>query len=333
MSGFKQKFFDVKRRTTQSVLMKIGKAEATPDDEYVERRERALKIFAHIESLHKHCSAYLTSTRSLCIASSDLGVDFNNMFRGGDDRVQNVAEQFGGSMTKVDEEIRKLMDDRIVAEVIEPLNGKLSDFADLQALMSQRDKIKLDYDCYFRNVRSIKEKGGSNVKKLGEKERKLKHAREELEDITSQIYNRFDNLEARRTTLVLAEFRTLTQCLTQFYSTTAGMMTGLGDIPHIDMPAEIPAAVSSAAAKSSISAAASAPEAPPAAESAAAGGDSKGQVRARALYNYAPQNSDELELHEGDIITVSMKQEDGWWEGTVGDKRGVFPANYVEELA
>ena len=53
-------------------------------------------------------------------------------------------------------------------EVITPLEAKLGDFNDLKALMREREQIKLDYDCYFRNVRSLKEKGSSNVKKLGE---------------------------------------------------------------------------------------------------------------------------------------------------------------------
>lgn len=58
-----------------------------------------------------------------------------------------------------------------------------------------------------------------------------------------------------------------------------------------------------------------------------------GKVRAKALYDYAPQNADELELHADDIIEVHNKQEDGWWEGSTRGKRGVFPANYVEEVA
>ena len=38
-----------------------------------------------------------------------MGVDFGSFFRGGDERVVSVSQQFGGAMAKVDEEIRKLM--------------------------------------------------------------------------------------------------------------------------------------------------------------------------------------------------------------------------------
>ncbi|XP_050429500.1 uncharacterized protein LOC126838814 isoform X3 [Adelges cooleyi] len=52
----------------------------------------------------------------------------------------------------------------------------------------------------------------------------------------------------------------------------------------------------------------------------------------RALYNYKPQNNDELELREGDVVFVMEKCDDGWYVGS--SKRtgcfGTFPGNYVQ---
>lgn len=45
----------------------------------------------------------------LCFASAELGTDFQQFFEGGDARVVRVAEQFHGSMSKIDEETRKAM--------------------------------------------------------------------------------------------------------------------------------------------------------------------------------------------------------------------------------
>ena len=39
--------------------------------------------------------------------------------------------------------------------------------------------------------------------------------------------------------------------------------------------------------------------------------------RYRALYNYKPQNEDEVELCEGDIVYVMEKCDDGWFAGSV----------------
>ncbi|XP_058869547.1 vinexin-like [Acipenser ruthenus] len=51
----------------------------------------------------------------------------------------------------------------------------------------------------------------------------------------------------------------------------------------------------------------------------------------RAVYNYAPQNSDELELQEGDIVQVMEMCDDGWFVGASERTRafGTFPGNYV----
>ncbi|XP_071571177.1 uncharacterized protein [Temnothorax nylanderi] len=54
----------------------------------------------------------------------------------------------------------------------------------------------------------------------------------------------------------------------------------------------------------------------------------------RALYNYKPQNDDELELKEGDTVYVMEKCDDGWYVGSSQRTGyfGTFPGNYVERL-
>ncbi|XP_062832016.1 sorbin and SH3 domain-containing protein 1 isoform X43 [Anolis carolinensis] len=55
----------------------------------------------------------------------------------------------------------------------------------------------------------------------------------------------------------------------------------------------------------------------------------------RALYSYIPQNDDELELRDGDIIDVMEKCDDGWFVGTSRRTQqfGTFPGNYVKLLS
>ncbi|XP_060131084.1 sorbin and SH3 domain-containing protein 1 isoform X29 [Zootoca vivipara] len=52
----------------------------------------------------------------------------------------------------------------------------------------------------------------------------------------------------------------------------------------------------------------------------------------QALYSYVPQNEDELELRDGDIIDVMEKCDDGWFVGTSRRTQqfGTFPGNYVK---
>ncbi|CAH2321969.1 sorbin and SH3 domain-containing 1 isoform X1 [Pelobates cultripes] len=54
----------------------------------------------------------------------------------------------------------------------------------------------------------------------------------------------------------------------------------------------------------------------------------------QALYSYLPQNDDELELKEGDIVDVMEKCDDGWFVGTSRTTKlfGTFPGNYVKSI-
>ncbi|CAF1068829.1 unnamed protein product [Adineta steineri] len=62
--------------------------------------------------------------------------------------------------------------------------------------------------------------------------------------------------------------------------------------------------------------------------------------KCQVLYDYTPQNIDELELHVGDIIDILEKCDDGWYCGIMEKsnygnnmKFGTFPGNYVKILS
>ncbi|XP_068024246.1 CD2-associated protein isoform X2 [Melanerpes formicivorus] len=52
----------------------------------------------------------------------------------------------------------------------------------------------------------------------------------------------------------------------------------------------------------------------------------------KVLFEYVPQNEDELELKLGDVIDINEEVEDGWWSGTLNGKAGLFPSHFVKEL-
>nr|XP_018897290.1 PREDICTED: rho guanine nucleotide exchange factor 7 isoform X1 [Bemisia tabaci] len=57
----------------------------------------------------------------------------------------------------------------------------------------------------------------------------------------------------------------------------------------------------------------------------------QGPYLVQAVYSFKGKNNDELCFKKGDIITLTQLDEGGWWEGTLGDKTGWFPSNYVKE--
>lgn len=49
-----------------------------------------------------------------------------------------------------------------------------------------------------------------------------------------------------------------------------------------------------------------------------------------ALYPYVSSEAGDLTFNQGEVIFISKKEGD-WWTGIIGDRTGIFPANYVEK--
>ncbi|KAJ8946627.1 hypothetical protein NQ318_007232 [Aromia moschata] len=49
-------------------------------------------------------------------------------------------------------------------------------------------------------------------------------------------------------------------------------------------------------------------------------------------YDYTAKEPDELSIKKGDVIKDVVKKQGGWWEGSLKDKRGMFPDNFVKPL-
>lgn len=47
-------------------------------------------------------------------------------------------------------------------------------------------------------------------------------------------------------------------------------------------------------------------------------------------FDYVAQEPDELTIKKGDIIKNVQSKMDGWYEGTLRGKTGVFPDNFVK---
>ncbi|CAJ1081629.1 SH3 domain-containing kinase-binding protein 1 isoform X1 [Xyrichtys novacula] len=54
--------------------------------------------------------------------------------------------------------------------------------------------------------------------------------------------------------------------------------------------------------------------------------------RCKAAFSYVPQHEDELELKIGDVIEIIAEVEEGWWEGSLNGKTGMFPSNFTKEI-
>lgn len=50
-----------------------------------------------------------------------------------------------------------------------------------------------------------------------------------------------------------------------------------------------------------------------------------------SVYSYQSAEPGDLSFNEGETILVTSKNGD-WWTGTLGDRSGIFPSNYVQKI-
>lgn len=54
--------------------------------------------------------------------------------------------------------------------------------------------------------------------------------------------------------------------------------------------------------------------------------------QARAKYNFIAQSDIELSLNKGELVALTRRVDQNWFEGRIGNRKGIFPVTYVEVL-
>lgn len=49
----------------------------------------------------------------------------------------------------------------------------------------------------------------------------------------------------------------------------------------------------------------------------------------KALFDFNPQEENELQFKKGEIIEVVEQDDPNWWKGRLQGREGLFPSNYV----
>jgi len=53
-------------------------------------------------------------------------------------------------------------------------------------------------------------------------------------------------------------------------------------------------------------------------------------IKAKVIFEYNASQEDELTLAVGDIVKIIDQSDDGWWEGELNGKHGMFPESLLK---
>ena len=219
-----------KRRMTQAVLQKVGKADNIEDTEYETRKNRLLSLQPIITRTLLHAENYIKAVRGAChvpssitsrrsqrvcfivftcnrgcfclalsmpsaalqLAGRTLAEDFADFYSEASDTagaadpgvraatvafleaivglddiseglmvrvVECLMPGVCGDSTNIALSCREQQTETLQEAVIDPLRSKVAAIKNARKLMKDREKTRLDYAAYLRNVRSLKAKG------------------------------------------------------------------------------------------------------------------------------------------------------------------------------
>lgn len=55
---------------------------------------------------------------------------------------------------------------------------------------------------------------------------------------------------------------------------------------------------------------------------------SEGQARAK--FNFHAQSAIELSLNKGELVSLTRRVDENWFEGRIANRKGIFPVSYVD---
>lgn len=50
----------------------------------------------------------------------------------------------------------------------------------------------------------------------------------------------------------------------------------------------------------------------------------------RAKYSFSAQSGIELSLNKGELVTLTRRVDDNWFEGKIANRKGIFPVSYID---
>jgi len=212
----------------------LGSYKETPDEEYLAASAVFMAIEKCMISLKEATNHFESTLARYFEALETCGEHFAASSLSGpkqrDDRAhmtQRIFEQQNEHRAKVTTVIRQ--------SILDPLDAKLAQMADVKASMEERRKHKKEYDYYFEKLRRLRLKDGEkNQEKIDRNEPKLEEAKDQLEKSSKPLVLLFLKYEEIRSSIVASEFEMFKLCQKLFYEVGSSVF-GEMEVKEVDL--------------------------------------------------------------------------------------------------
>lgn len=228
---------DIKSKAEALKKHKMGALTAiaeTPDEEYMAASAVFLAIEKCMKSLREATNHFEQTIARYFESLETCGEHFAASSLSGPEQreerafmTQCIFEQQNQHRAKVTSVLRE--------RILDPLDAKLAQMADVKAEMEARKIHKKEYDYYFEKLRRLRLKDGDkNQEKIDRNEPKLEEAKDQLNKSSQPLIALFLKYESIRSGIVASEFEMFKQCQHEFFHVGNEVFAKL-DVKEVDL--------------------------------------------------------------------------------------------------
>jgi hypothetical protein len=173
-------------RTTQTVNEKLGKAEATNDEEYDLMHKQFVNSLAVSESFSKHVQQLVENFSAMTAVLTFVCEDLNDLYSKSDDvNKRQLAEEIMAVSVEIEKKGVLKFQEQVVANIVTPINEYISRFDNVKQLHKQRCDLVKEYDYHRNRVQKMSETQSKDPLKLPKEKELLRVKKEDMETVVN----------------------------------------------------------------------------------------------------------------------------------------------------
>jgi uncharacterized coiled-coil DUF342 family protein len=155
---FMDKIKSALHRTTQTVNQKLGKADASVDEEFETMHRNFTNSLTLAESFNKHIQQLNENFNALTAILTFTSEDLNEIYLKSDDpNKKRMTEEIMAVSVEIEKSGVQNFQQQVMANVWNPVNEYILRFAEVKKINKQRADLVKEYDYYRNRVQKMSE--------------------------------------------------------------------------------------------------------------------------------------------------------------------------------